>query len=132
MKTNNPTLIKEIRAIKSYHHIITDRRRKKYNGIPVDIYNDIIRLKRTREIQKIDHENNLLEAKEVCQLLSDNLKRIETNYLKIMIEGNTGIYLAHPVYNHSDYNKCRLFNKNEKTIKLMNLYNSIIFKKLTK
>ncbi len=51
-----------------------------------------------------------------------------TSYFKIMIEGNTGIYLASPDYGHADYNKCRVFDKNEKTLRLMNLYNSIVSK----
>lgn len=38
---------------------------------------------------------------------------IKTNYAKVLIEGNSNIYWAHPNYGHSDYNKSRAFENNE-------------------
>jgi len=38
---------------------------------------------------------------------------IKTNYAKILIEGNSNIYWAHPQYAHSDYNKSRAFENTE-------------------
>lgn len=51
-----------------------------------------------------------------------------TGYFKTMIEGNTGIYYASAEFGHKDYNKSRLFEKNEKTLKLMHIFNSIVNK----
>lgn len=72
------------------------------------------------------------EKKSNIQKLRDLIKwSLEckgSNYFKILIEGNTGIYYAHPDYQHSDYNKSRIFDKNEETLKLMHLFNSIVKK----
>jgi hypothetical protein len=38
---------------------------------------------------------------------------IKTNYAKVLIEGNSNIYWAHPIYGHRDYNKSRAFENNE-------------------
>jgi hypothetical protein len=50
-------------------------------------------------------------AKESIQEARDYAKKqieegaVGTNYIKVLIEGNTHIYWAHPGYGHSDYNK---------------------------
>ena len=49
-----------------------------------------------------------------------------TNYFKTLIEGNTGIYFAHPYHQHSDYNKTRLFDKTPATLRLMAIFNRIV------
>jgi Holliday junction resolvase len=72
---------------------------------------------------------NKLPSEKVRSLLEWSKQCIGTSYFKIMIEGNTGIYLASPVYGHADYNKCRLFDKTPQTLKLMQLFNNY-FKKL--
>lgn len=36
-----------------------------------------------------------------------------TNYAKVLIEGNSNIYWAHPSYGHRDYNKSRALENNE-------------------
>ncbi len=51
---------------------------------------------------------------------------IHANYGKILIEGSTSIYWAHPYYGRSDYNKHRAFKNDEKGRKAMNLINSIL------
>ena len=63
-----------------------------------------------------------IELTKSCILWSK--ETIGTNYHKIMIEGNTGIYYCSPIYLHQDYNKSRLFDKNKATLKLMDLFNS--------
>ena len=48
-----------------------------------------------------------------------------TIYAKILIEGNTNIYWASPVYGHSDYNKSVAFENNgvnRKVAQLINKY----------
>lgn len=49
-------------------------------------------------------------------------------YSKILIFGNTNIYWASPIYQHSDYNKCIAMPRNAKTEKLANLINQILIK----
>lgn len=52
-------------------------------------------------------------------------KEGETNYSKILIEGNTNIYWASPIYEHADYNKSVAFSntsKNRNIAKLINKY----------
>lgn len=64
----------------------------------------------------------------VKNLINWSLKCKGTSYFKILIEGNTSIYYTSATYKHSDYNKSRIFNKNEKTLKLMRLFNAIVNK----
>jgi hypothetical protein len=42
-----------------------------------------------------------------------------TNYYKVFILGNTGIYYAHPEYGHADYNKHRVCDITPYTKRLM-------------
>jgi len=58
-----------------------------------------------------------------------SLECANTNYFKVLIEGNTGIYYASAAYGHSDYNKSRVFNKTPETLKLMQIFNLIVNKK---
>lgn len=66
-------------------------------------------------------------TKKQLQLTNECIKwskeTIGTNYFKVMIEGNTGIYYCSPIYLHHDYNKTRLFDKTKATLKLMDLFN---------
>lgn len=57
-----------------------------------------------------------------CIMLSK--KAHGTPYFKVMILGNTGIYYASPIYQHKDYNKTRLFDITDETLKLMMYFNS--------
>ncbi len=61
-------------------------------------------------------------------LIKCSLNSKGTNYFKVLIEGNSGIYYAHPIHQHNDYNKSRIFDKNAETLKLMKLFNSIVNK----
>ena len=49
-------------------------------------------------------------------------------YSKILIFGNTNIYWASPIYQHSDYNKSIAMPKNPKNEKLAYLINRILIK----
>jgi len=62
----------------------------------------------------------------VKHLIAWSLECKGTGYFKVMIEGNTGIYYASPAYGHRDYNKSRLFDKTPKTLKLLQLFNTIV------
>jgi hypothetical protein len=52
----------------------------------------------------------------------------KNTYSKVLIEGNTNIYWASPVYQHSDYNKSIAIAKSEVSLKIMDLVNSYISK----
>jgi hypothetical protein len=67
-------------------------------------------------------------VQKVKELIKWSLEAKGTSYFKLLIEGNTGIYYASPVYGHSDYNKTRLFNKTPETLRLMYLFNKIVNK----
>lgn len=51
---------------------------------------------------------------------------INTNYGKILIEGNDHIYWASPVYKHSDYNKSVALKNTEKNRNLMCVINAYL------
>ena len=68
------------------------------------------------------------ESEKTMRLLKDSLSKIGSPYQKVLIEGNTNIYYASPIYGHSDYNKSIAFPKNKKTLRLLHLFNSIINK----
>lgn len=56
-------------------------------------------------------------SKQVCAILfakkQVNGCSIKSNYAKVLIEGNSNIYWAHPIYGHSDYNKSRALENTE-------------------
>ena len=106
-------------------------------SLPIDLYKKIITKKYNREIGNVIVRGILIYScqfktkKETnTQIFRDclqwSLKCKGTNYFKIMIEGTTGIYYASPLYGHDDYNKSRLFDKNDKTLKLMQMFNNIV------
>lgn len=100
---------------------------KKIGHLLVSDLKAIVAKKVSRELSKIDNSKKS-NVQKVRELIKFSLECKNTNYFKIMIEGSSGIYYASPVYGHSDYNKSRLFDKNEETLKLMNLFNSIVNK----
>lgn len=57
-----------------------------------------------------------------------NSGSIKTNYAKILIEGNSNIYWAHPYYGHSDYNKSVAFDNTESNRLLAAKINSYLKK----
>jgi hypothetical protein len=51
---------------------------------------------------------------------------IKSNYAKVLIEGNSNIYWAHPSYGHADYNKSRAFENTESNRVLAAKINSFL------
>ena len=60
--------------------------------------------------------------------MSEQIKWGYSSYSKILIEGNTNIYWASPVYLHSDYNKSRAMENTPKNRKIMELVNKMLAK----
>ena len=100
---------------------------KKVGSLPIELVKSIVKKKRVRYFEK-----NKTAKRSNLQIIRDliSLSKITkgTNYNKVLIEGSTGIYYASPIYGHSDYNKCRVFDKTTDNIKLMKLFNKIISK----
>ena len=127
MKNLTPAQIDQVSNLQSWSKTKFHRNRKKVGSLSVDVIKIIVEKKQSRNYAKIDTAQ-ISPVQLVRQLLNQSIKSKDTNYFKIMIEGNTGIYYASANYGHSDYNKSRLFAKNEHTIKLMNLFNLIVKK----
>lgn len=127
MKNLTQSQIDQVTNLKSWSQTKFHGNTKKVGELMVIDIKQIVAKKQARNYAKID-TTQISNVQLVRQLLTQSLKCKSTNYFKVMIEGNTGIYYASADYGHSDYNKSRLFAKNEHTIKLMNLYNSIINK----
>lgn len=119
--------IEQIKKINSWTSTRFHGNKKKIGNLSVSEFKEIVEKKRAREYAKIDLSKKT-NVQIVRKLINDALRNKETNYFKIIIEGNNNLYLASPIYLHSDYNKCRLFPKNERNLKLMSLYNSIVNK----
>lgn len=56
---------------------------------------------------------------EVIQFAKEQAKKGFSSYTKVLIEGSTSIYWASPVYKHSDYNKSKALENNEKNREIM-------------
>lgn len=121
--------IKTIKGIKPWQSSNFHGNRKTIGGIPISMYREILEKRRDRELSKISSIGKESHMERVRKLLHLSMERIGTPYFKVMIEGNSGIYYASPTYMHDDYNKCRLFDKTEKTLKIMQVFNSILAKK---
>ena len=130
MKNLNQKQIELIKGLRVWSNAKFHGNTKKVSGVSVRLIKEIVTKKISRELAKIDYPKKS-DAEMVRELIGRNKSYKNTPYQKIMIEGNTGIYLASPVHLHSDYNKSRLFDKSEKTLKLMDIYNSVITKTLT-
>ena len=127
MKKLTVKQIQQVKSLNAWSRTNFHGNTKKIGELAIDDLKKIVSKKIKRELSKI-YTGKKSEIQIVRSLINQSLKSKGTNYFKIMIEGNTGIYLASPVYLHSDYNKCRLFDKNEKTLKLMHLFNKIVNK----
>lgn len=126
MKGLNKKQIKQVRET-TYWQIASVHGNRKYIGaLTVQQFGEIARKKWDRMILKNKSYHALTQMEEVMYLLKWSAKCRGTGYYKILIEGNTGVYYASPVYGHSDYNKHRLFDKTEKTLKIMRLFNTVL------
>jgi hypothetical protein len=127
MKNLTQKQIDQVINLRSWSQTKFHGNTKKVGSLSVNDIKSIISKKQARNYAKIDTAE-ISNVQLVRKLINQSLKCKGTNYCKIMIEGTTGIYYASADYGHSDYNKSRLFAKNNHTIKLMNLFNSIINK----
>jgi len=127
MKNLTSKQIETIKGLQPWTNTRFHGNRKQLSGVQVSEIKTIIEKKVKRQLNKCSSESQT-----PIQLTLNIIKSAQsskgTNYFKIMIEGNTGIYLAHPEYKHQDYNKSRLFDKTPQNLKLMDLFNKIVSK----
>jgi hypothetical protein len=128
MKNLSAKQIAQVKEIKTWTSTKFHGNTKKVGSLLVTDLKVIVAKKVSRELAKIDTSKKS-NVQKVRELLQWSIQTKGTGYFKVLIEGNTGIYYASPAYGHSDYNKSRVFEKNAETIKLMQLFNSIINKK---
>lgn len=128
MKNLSAKQIAQVKEIKTWTSTKFHGNTKKVGSLLVTDLKTIVAKKVSRELVKI-YNSKKSNVQKVRELLQWSIQTKGTGYFKVLIEGNTGIYYASPVYGHSDYNKSRVFEKNAETLKLMQLFNSIINKK---
>ena len=126
----NTKQIEQIKKIGTWANTRFHGNTKNVGSIPIADYLLIVKKKNDRANLKNSCKIKVSDAKKVRELIQRTLQDIGTNYGKIMIEGNTNIYYASPIYLHNDYNKSIVFPKNEKTLKLMDLFKSYIDRKI--
>lgn len=118
--------IEEIKKISPFENINFHGNRKKINNLPISLVKEIKDKKLRRKYCQIGTSPKKSDLGKLIDLIKWSLQCKNTNYFKVLIEGNTGIYYAHPDYKHSDYNKSRVFDKNENTIKFIEIFNRIL------
>lgn len=127
MVSLTPKQIEQIKSLNAYSPTRFHGNKKKVGELPIELYKSIIEKKRIRQ-EKLHTQIGAT----IYSWLRANIfyyKTVKNSpYSKVLIEGNTGIYLASAWYGHNDYNKCRVFYKNEQTLKLMKIFNSLINK----
>lgn len=127
MKNLSKNQIEQIKKISPFENINFHGNRKKIGSLPISLVKEIKekRLKRKYGCS-ISTAPKKSDLGKLVELIKWSLQCKDTNYFKILIEGNTGIYYAHPDYKHQDYNKSRVFEKNENTIKFIDIFNRIL------
>lgn len=133
MKNLNAKQIAQVKEIDVWTNTNFHGNRKFVGSLPVEFLKEIVAKKNKRSANKpahytLDYSKNETQIQKVKRLLRWSLECKGTGYFKTLIEGNTGIYYASPVFGHRDYNKSRVFDKNAQTLKLMQLFNSIVNK----
>jgi len=134
MKKLTAKQIAQIKDITTSTSIRFHGNTKKVGCLPVKLIEEIVlkKAKRDRILCRGMYTSLTPFPKSPVQitkrLIEMSKNTIGTSYFKTLIEGNTGIYYASPVYGHRDYNKSRIFDKNEKTLRLMELFNKIVNK----
>ena len=63
---------------------------------------------------------------DVIHYAKDQAKKGLTPYSKVLVKGNTSIYWASPIYKHSDYNKSKALENNEKNREVMRIINNYL------
>lgn len=102
--------------------------RKQYHGLPVEFVKEIVAKKLRR--WSLLHGQQIKEStvSKCRRIANECIRSKDTGYFKILIEGNSNIYLASPIYKHSDYNKSIVMANNEQNRKLMAIVNNILLK----
>ena len=138
MKNLSAKQIEQIKSISPFTSTNFHGNTKKIGSLSISDFKAIVAKKYNRRMGNYVSKNGVLihsfvfkkqpetNIQLLRRLINWSLKCKGTNYFKVLIEGNTGIYYAHPFYGHNDYNKSRVFDKNPQTLKLMHLFNSII------
>ena len=127
MKNLSSKQIAQVRAIKTWTSTKFHGNTKKVGSLLVADLKAIVAKKVSRELAKIDTSKKS-NVQKVRELIQWSIQTKGTGYFKILIDGNTGIYYASPVYRHRDYNKSRVFEKNTETLKLMRMFNAVVSK----
>ena len=128
MKHFTQKQIEQAKKINAFDWIIKYHgNKKKVDNLLVTELKSISKKKYERGMRNLDF-TTLPPVKKTKEYLIQAKKYKNTPYFKIMIEGNTNIYFASPIFLHNDYNKSIVFPKNEKTLKLMQLFNKIVNK----
>jgi hypothetical protein len=119
--------IATIREIKAWNSTgMIHGNTKHFRGLPVSLFRDIVDKKKARELLKDSNYSNLRPLERIRIMLNQSLSNKGTNYHKVLIMGNTGIYYASPVYLHSDYNKVRVMDASPRNIRIMELFNKLV------
>lgn len=97
---------------------------------------DILRLFTLDELKEIERKKRDRSSRGYNTLFSPILDikqqitmyKRDDNYRKILIEGRANIYWVHPIYLHSDYNKCVFSANTPENRKRMYLINKLLNK----
>lgn len=120
-----------MRIIASAHVLPSTRvhgNAKKVGELPVEYYKQLV-----ASLHEKRHARNEAKAAKplkgaalVRELVRETRAAKGTPYMKVLIEGNTGIYYASPMHGHKDYNKTRVMDKTPYTLRLMEIFNKAI------
>ena len=129
MKHLTSAQIAQVRHIKHYFITSFHGNTKKVGALPIGVYKEIVRIKLMRKYTYQTSAVNfraMTDTQKIRHLLKLERETGSMYYKKVLIQGDTGIYYASPVFGHRDYNKMRVFDKNEKTLKLMRIFNALV------
>lgn len=127
MRNLSPKQIEQVKLITCFTTTKYHGNVKKIGSLSLIDIKAIVAKKQRRSRDYYPYDKKL-KLSLVRYLLNWSQETKGTNYFKIMIEGNNNIYYAHPEYGHRDYNKSRLFEKNDDNLKIMKLFNAIVLK----
>jgi hypothetical protein len=128
MKNLTAQQIEQVKKIGIWDfHVRYHGNKKKDKLLKVSDIKTISEKKYKREMIKVDNKK-LSPVQKTKELINFSKDFKDSNYFKIMVEGNKNIYLASPIYMHNDFNKSIVFPKNEKTIRLMQIFNKVVNK----
>ena len=125
MKNLTKQQVQQVKTITCWSSTKFHGNTKKVGSFLVADFKAIVVKKVSREVAKIDTSKKS-NAQKVRELISWSKETKGTNYFKVLIEGNTGIYYASATFGHSDYNKSRVFAKTPETLKLLQLFNAVV------